>query len=152
MFIFDVCILVAPALGASRPPCQRGCFPVPLCDRFAVLSPFSARRGRSAERGARAGQAPRLVGLHRNANGVGVNGEGVKTIKAIKTTKTIQTPKTGMRTRKLSNSYRKTIEKLQFNDLRRIPKKRGAAAERRRPLLLSITLYSLICSISIVFR
>ena len=68
----------------------------------------------------------------RVANGVGVNGEGVKTIKAIKTIKTIQTPKTCMRTRKLSNSYRKTIEKLQFNDLRRIPKKRGAAAEGRR--------------------
>ena len=50
--------------------------------------------------------------------GVGVNGEGegVKTIKAIKTIKTIQTPKTCMRTRKLSNSYRKTIGKLQFNE------------------------------------
>ena len=36
------------------------------------------------------------VVLHRNANGVGVNGDGVKTIKAIKT---IQTPKTCMRTR-----------------------------------------------------
>ena len=58
-------------------------------------------------------------GVHRNANGVGVNGEGVKTIKAIKTIKTIktiQTPKTCMRTRKLSSSYRKTIEKLQFNE------------------------------------
>ena len=107
------------------------------------------------------------VKVHRNANGVGVNGEGGKTIKAIKTIKTIQTiqtiqtvqtiqtiqtPKTCMRTRKLSNSYRKTIEKLQFNDLRIIPKKRGAAAERRRPLFLSITPYSLNCSFSIVFR
>ena len=55
---------------------------------------------------------------HRDANGEDVNGEGVKTIKAIKT---IHTPKTCMRTRKLSNSYRKPIEKLQFNDLRRIP-------------------------------
>ena len=85
----------------------------------------------------------RLNLSHRNANGVGVNGEGVETIKAIKTIKTIQTPKTCMRTRKLSNSYRKTIEKLQFNDLRRIPKKRWAAAAGRRPLFLSITLYSL---------
>ncbi len=53
---------------------------------------------------------------HRNANGDGVNGEGVKTIKAVKTIKTIQTPKTYMRTRKLSNRYRKTIEKLQLNE------------------------------------
>ena len=45
--------------------------------------------------------------FHRNANGVAVNGEGVKTIKAIKTITTIQAPKTCMRTRKLSNSYRK---------------------------------------------
>ena len=92
---------------------------------------------------------------HGNANGVGVNGEGVKTIKAIKaikTIKTIQTPKKCMRTRKRSNSYRKTIGKLQFNDLRRIPKKKGAAAERRRTLFLSITLYSLNCSFSIVFQ
>ena len=83
--------------------------------------------------------------------GVGVNGEGVKTIKAIKIIKTIQTPKTCMRTRKRSNSDRKTIEQLQFNDLRRIPKK-GGAAERRRPLFLSIALYLLNFSFPIVFR
>ena len=79
--------------------------------------------------------------FHRDANGVGVNGEGVKTIKAIKTIKTIQTPKTCMRTRKLSNSYRKTIEKLQLNDLRRNPKKRGGGGGTPPPLFLSITLY-----------